>query len=274
MHSGGAKAVLALDHPVEGAEREGLLMRYGDLVESLAGAFGTGADLGTGAEGMAIVARRTQYVIGVDADGGSTDPGPFTARGVYEGMRSALLHLYGEASPRGRTVLVEGLGGVGLPLVESLRADGARLLLADLDEEKARTLARKLEADVVSLADVPSTECDVYAPCAVGATVNPDTVPLLRCKVVAGAANNQLLSDDDAVALHERGIVYAPDYIVNAGGAMGLTLLREGVSRDDTFARVATIGATVAEILAEAAAANQSPIAAAKRRAQRVLDEA
>lgn len=274
MATGGAKAVIALDHPVEGDEREGLLLRYGDLVDSLAGAFATGADLGTGAQAMEVIGRRTPYVIGVNPDGSSTDPGPYTARGVYVGILAALQTVFGEASPEGRKILVEGLGGVGLPLLRALHQEGARLLLADLDEEKAASLAHELGAEAVALADVPETECDVYAPCAVGATVNPDTVPRLKCRIVAGSANNQLLSDADAEALHERGILYVPDYIINAGGALALTLLREGRSSASSFERVGMIRETVAEILADATDANESPIHAARRHAVRVLAEA
>ncbi len=286
MEFGGGKAVIAPPGPLADGAREGLLLRYGDLVESLAGAFATGADLGTGPEAMAIIARRSRYVLGIDySDGSSTDPGPFTALGVFCGMEAAVEAVFGSRELRDRTVLVEGVGGVGVPLARRLAEGGARLLLADLDTAKAAALAAELNvpsrgmrgeltAEAVPLADVHTTACDVYAPCAVGATLNPDTVAKLRCRIVAGSANNQLLRDDDAESLHERGIVYAPDYVINAGGALALPLLRDGVSRDEAFERVAKIGETVAEILSDAAEAGETPLKAARRFAERALDRA
>jgi len=275
MEFGGGKAVIAPPAPLGDGAREGLLLRYGDLVESLAGAFATGADLGTGPEAMAVVARRSRYVLGVDySDFSSTDPGPFTALGVYCGMQAALEAVFGSREVRGRRVLVEGVGGVGVPLARRLAEGGARLVLADLDAAKAAALAQEIGAQTVPLPDVYSTECDVYAPCAVGATLNPETVPRLRCRIVAGSANNQLLSDEDAESLHGRGVVYAPDYVINAGGALALPLMREGLTREEAFERVAGIGGTVAGILREAAEAGESPLHAARRFAERALGKA
>lgn len=268
---GGGKAVLAIPRPLADDEREGLLLRYGDLVESLGGAFTTGADLGAGPDAMAIVARRSRHVLGVDGDGTSTDPGPFTARGVFVGLVAALEHVFGSRDLAPRSVLVEGLGGVGLPLASSLAEGGARLLVADLDEAKAERFAGELGATVVPLAEVPATPCDVYAPCSVGATVNAETIPRLRCRLVAGSANNQLGTDADAGLLHARGIVYVPDWILNAGGAIALSTLKEGHDRDTAWARVDGIAAAVTEILEDASAHGDSTLAAAKRRVEREL---
>lgn len=268
---GGAKAVIAIPRPLAGDEKEGLLLRYGDLVESLHGAFVTGADLGAGPDAMAIVGRRSRYVLGVDGNGTTVDPGPFTARGVFVGLRAGVASVFGNGSLKDRSVLVEGLGDVGLPLARSLADGGARLLVADLDQAKVERLAGELGATVVPLADVPSTECDVYAPCAVGATVNAETVPRFRCRLVAGSANNQLARDADADLLHERGIVYVPDYIVNAGGAIALSGMREGLDRASVLPRVDSIATKVTEILREASARGESPLAAARRRAEQFL---
>ncbi len=268
---GGGKAVLATPRPLEGAEKEGLLERYGALVASLRGAFATGADLGTGPAEMAIVRRKTPNVFGAEADGSAIDPGPFTARGVLAGLRASVQHVFGSADVAGRRILVEGLGGVGIPLARSLADGGARLIFADLDTAKAEDLARQLGAKVVGVEEVPTTECDVYAPCAVGATLNRDTVPRLRCRIVAGSANNQLREDADAGRLHQRGIVYAPDYVINAGGAMALYRMSRGEDRDAAFERVATLGDTVADILQQAAETSESPLVAARRRVDRIL---
>jgi leucine dehydrogenase len=269
---GGGKAVLAIPRPLEPGEKEGLLERYGELVESLRGSFFTGPDLGAGPDAMNVIARKTRNIFGIDPVGGaSLDPGPFTARGVHAGLRAALEHVFGSPDPAGRSILIEGLGDVGDPLARRLADAGARLLLADLDGAKAENLARELEADVVALAAVPETPCDVYAPCAVGATVNADTIPRFRCRIVAGSANNQLGKDADAGRLHERGIVYVPDYIGNAGGAIAFLLLHEGADRETIDAKVAAIEESVADILREAAERNESPLAAARRRVEKML---
>lgn len=271
---GGGKAVLAVPTPLEGSDREGLLLRYGAFLESLAGAFGTGADLGAGPQEMAVVARRTRYVLGIDADGSARDPGPFTARGVLVGLRAALAAVFGSDEVAGRTVLIEGVGDVGEPLARELAAGGARLLLADLDQAKAERLARRLGGATVAPAEVASTACDVYAPCAVGATLNRETIPRLACRIVAGSANNQLQEDADAERLHRRGILYAPDYVINAGGAMAFSLLHEGLSDDAAlFARVEGIGDALGDILRQAREDGTSPLAAARRRVDRMLAE-
>ncbi len=270
---GGAKAVLALPGPLDEGAREGLLLRYGAFIESLSGAFGTGADLGTGPEAMAIVARRTRYVLGIDPDGSPRDPGPFTARGVFVGLRAALGEVFGSDQLGGRTILIEGVGDVGEPLARALADAGARLLLADLDGAKAEHLARQLGA-TVAVGEVPSTACDVYAPCAVGATVNRETVPLLACRIVAGSANNQLQEEGDAERLHRRGILYAPDYVINAGGAWAFHLMHDGLTDDAAiFERVDGIGGALHDIFSEARQSGASPLVAARRRVDRILAE-
>jgi len=276
LRQGGGKAVLALSEPLPEGEREPLWERYGKLVESLDGAFLTGADLGMSADAMAVVARRTEHVLGIDyRDGSSRDPGPFTARGVLKGLEAALGQVFDSTDVAGRRVVVEGLGGVGEPLARSLAAGGAHLLLSDLDAEKARSLAAELGSEVVPLSDVPTTACDVYAPCAVGATLNPQTIPRLACRIVAGSANNQLLTTEDAASLAGRGIVYVPDYIINAGGAMAFMLMHQGMEDEaEIYRQVDGIGTTVTEILKEAASAGSSPLEAARRRVERRLEEA
>jgi len=275
---GGAKAVLAVPRTLDAAEREGLLERYGELVESLRGSFFTGPDLGAGPDAMDVIARRTRNVFGLDPAGGDAlDPGPFTARGVQAAMHAALDHVFGSPDPAGRSVLIAGLGDVGDPLARGLADAGARLLLSDLDGAKAERLAGELgaktETRVIPLDAVPDTPCYVYAPCAVGATVNAETIPRFQCRVVAGSANNQLREDADATRLHERGIVYVPDYIGNAGGAIAFLLLHEGADRATVDERVAGIEDSVATILREAAEQSESPLAAARRRVEKMLAE-
>jgi len=274
---GGGKAVLAVPGPLAGEARRGLLHRYGQLVDSLQGAFATGEDLGTSPEDMTEIAARTRWVLGGHGgDGLLADPGPFTAHGVLCAMRAAAARAFGSDDLAGRRVLIQGVGDVGAPLARDLAAAGAELLLADRDAGRASALAAELGAREVAADEVYATPCDVFAPCAVGAVVNPDTVPRLACRVVAGSANNQLAGDADADALHRRGILYAPDYVANAGGAIAFGRLAEepATARDDLMQRVDRIRGILDEILAEAAERDESPLHAARRRVERRLQAA
>ncbi len=273
MEYGGGKAVLALPGTFENGARESLLRRYGRLVESLGGRFRTGEDMGTTPDDMQLLARETRFVHGFDRDTGEKlDPSPFTARGVWSSIRAACGEAFGSEGLAGRSVLVEGIGHVGWRLAELLRDSEARLLVSDIDQERCRRAAAELGAEVVAPERVIETPCDVYAPCAVGATLSRHTIPRLACRVVAGSANNQLAEPADAALLLERGIVYAPDYVVNGGGAMSFGLMSRG-ERDEQviYRQVETIGDTVRELLREAAERGESPVAAADRRVERVL---
>ena len=274
---GGAKAVLAVPGPLAGEARRALLHRYGNLVESLQGAFATGEDLGTTPADMREIGSRTRWVLGGHgADGDPADPGPFTAHGVVCAIRAAAARAFGSDELAGRRVLIQGVGDVGGPLARQLAAAGADLLLADRDADLVRRLAGELGAEVVAADAVYATRCDVFAPCAVGAVLNPDTVPRLACRAVAGSANNQLAREEDADALHERGILYAPDYVANAGGAIAFAHLGEEPTstRDDLMQRVGRIRAILDEVFVEAEDATESPLHATRRRVQRILADA
>ena len=219
---GGGKAVLLAPDPADPAhaaiDKQVLLRTYGRFVELLAGRFGTGPDLGTNARDMVEVARETRFVWALDtAAGGTGDSGPLTACGVLAGMRALLDEVDGSPELAGRRVLVQGLGGVGWPLAELLVAQGAQVIGVDLDPARAKDAAERLGID---LADDPDRaleqDCDLFSPNAVGGILNQDTILRLRCRVVAGAANNQLATPADGQRLHERGIVYAPDYVINS----------------------------------------------------------
>ena len=270
---GGGKSVLAVPRALQGEERRGLLLRFGELLNSLGGRYGTGADLGTNADDMRTIAEVTPYVIGVHGrDRGPMDPSPFTALGVFEGIRACVDHRFGSPDLSGRRIMVEGVGAVGEPLARHLVEAGASVVVADLDEDTARRVAGDVEGDVVPLPSVPSTPCDVYAPCAVGATLNASTIPRLQCGIVAGAANNQLDTPDDADRLHEHGILYAPDFVVNGGGAMAFTLIYQGEERAaELESRVRGIGPRLTEILNEATRSGVTPWKAAHTVAERVL---
>ncbi|MEX0691539.1 MAG: Glu/Leu/Phe/Val dehydrogenase dimerization domain-containing protein [Gemmatimonadales bacterium] len=270
---GGGKSVLAVPRPLEGAEREGLFERYGDILESLGGIYACGPDLGTTPDDMTVIGRRTKYVHGAARDGhGPLDPGPYTALGVFQGIKAALRHRFGSDTISGRTVLVQGAGDVGYPLGVMLKEAGATVLVSDADAGRAERLAKATGGRVVPNDKTYTTECDVYAPCAVGATLNADTIPLLRCAIVAGSANNQLATDADAARLHERGILYAPDYVINAGGANAIPLLGAGShTPEQVREQIRRYDAVLTEIFAEAKARNVSPLEGAKARAERIL---
>jgi leucine dehydrogenase len=216
---GGGKSVLAVPRRLEGREREALFRRFGRLIDSLKGAYACGPDLGTTPEDMAVIARETRYVHGGTRQGETADPGPYTALGVWAGMRSAVRQVFGENQLADRSVLIEGVGDVGIPLARLLQESGARILVSDIDGERATAVAAEVGADVVAAERVYETACDVYAPCAVGATLNAGTVPVLQCRIVAGSANNQLAEPEDAERLHARGILYAPDYVMFGGSS-------------------------------------------------------
>jgi leucine dehydrogenase len=267
---GGGKGVIALTRALEPDVRDRLLERYGELVETLAGVFTTGADLGVGPDLVKVIGRETTHVLGTRAAG---DPGPWTALSVFTAIEATVEELFGSAELEGRTVLVQGTGDVGVPLSKRLWDAGAKLKVADTDAERARGIAEELGAEAVDAGAVYEEPCDVFAPCAVGGILNRNTISKLACKAVAGAANNQLEVREDADRLHERGILFAPDFISNAGGAIalcGLDCLR--MTDDYVVAKVLSIRETLRSIFKEARLNSESPLCAAERLAQRVLE--
>jgi len=270
---GGGKTVLAIPRPLDDDERRGLMLRFGALLNSLGGRYGTGADLGTTTRDMQTIAEVSEYVIGVHGRSeGPMDPSPFTALGVFAGIRAAVEHRFDSADLSGRSVLVQGVGAVGAPLAGHLADAGARVLVSDADAAAADRVARACSGSVIAPGHVYSTECDVYAPCAVGATLNTRTIPELRCSIVAGAANNQLETREDAERLSERGILYAPDYVINGGGAMAFTLIYQGLEPISAVEnRVLSIGSHLKRIFEESARTACSPLEAARSQAERTL---
>jgi leucine dehydrogenase len=267
---GGGKGVIALSRPLSPAERERLLESYGDLVESLRGGFSTGADLGVGPELVRVIGRRTRYVFGLRDAG---DPGPWTALGVFTGMQAAARQAFGEPELAGRSVLIQGLGDVGLPLCELLVEAGATLKVTDVNVPLVEEAARRFHADVVDADAVYSETCDIFAPCALGAVLNEETIPKLRCRLVAGSANNQLRCDEDAERLQDLGILYCPDFIANAGGAIALCGIEAmGMGQGAIRNKVLSIGETLSRIFSDASRCGESPLRAAQRHVQRVLD--
>jgi leucine dehydrogenase len=271
---GGAKAVLAVPSLPEGDERRRLLLRYGELAASLGNNFQTGPDVNTTIADMDVIAERHAHVFCRSKDrGGSGDPGPYTARGVFHGIRASAGHAFGSPTLEGRSVLVQGVGDVGARLAEQLAEAGARVLVSDIDTDRADALAARIGAEVVPAENAIGADCDVYAPCALGGTLNVETIPQLRCRVVAGCANNQLAEPEDAARLAEAGILYAPDYVINAGGvihAWGVESL--GWDAQTVEARLAGIGDSLTDIYERAASAVITTEAAAEELARSRLD--
>ena len=269
---GGGKSVLAVPGPVRGEARKRLFSHFGRLLNALNGAYGVGEDLGTTRADMSFLATVTPHVAGAGEGGQPPDPSPFTAVGVHAGIVASVEHMYGTDSLAGRSVLVEGVGQVGRPLAVLLARSGAAVMTSDLNPDRARAVAAECGGTVIDPGDVHDTECDVYAPCAVGATLSATTIPGLRCKIVAGAANNQLETPDDADRLHRRGILYAPDYVINGGGAMAFGLMEKGISdTEELKIGVTRIRASLDGIFREADAAGASPVTAAHRIARKAL---
>jgi leucine dehydrogenase len=270
---GGGDAVLAAPGPIDGAARESLMLRLGELVDSLGGTYGTGVDLGTTPADMDIVARRTRRVFGrTPENGGAGDPGPYTALGVFAAIRTAGLAVFGTSDLAGRTVLVQGVGAVGAPLARHLARAGARVLVTDALPGRAQQVANAIGAVVVPPEETYDVPCDIFAPCAIGGVLNARSIPRLRCRIVAGGANNQLEEEADAARLLEAGILYAPDFVINAGGAIAygtIEMLRWTPAQAE--ARIGQIGETLAEILEAAEREGETTLAQAKRRAQQAL---
>lgn len=250
LPTGGGKAVLAVPELPTGAARRRVLLRYGRLIDTLQGSYRTGPDMNTNADDMDVLNEATRHAFGRSpANGGSGSSAPDTAVGVWHGIKASCAHAFGSADLAGRSVLVQGAGGVGGALVELLVADGAKVLVADVSADRVRELERRHGIEPVDPADVVGAGCDVYAPCATGAVLTAESIPALRCAVVAGAANNQLGEPGDAERLRAAGILYAPDFVINSGGALhliGTEML--GWDAATLAARVAGIGGTLTEI--------------------------
>ncbi len=231
LNLGGAKAVIVGDSKKDKSEE--LLRAFGRAVDSLGGLYITAEDVGTRMQDMEMILSETRWVTGVsEAHGGSGDPSPVTAYGVLQGLKAAVEWKFKSADLSGRKVAIQGLGNVGRYLAENLIREGAEVVGCDVDSD-AIEKARQLGVKIVEPDEIIGVECDVFSPCALGATLNPDTIPKLNCATVAGGANNQLADEDrDGKAITERGILYAPDYVINAGGLINVYNELNGYNRE------------------------------------------
>jgi len=213
---GGGKGVIIADSHTE--KTEALVRAYGRFVDTLGGRYLTTTDVGSTGRDMEYVKQETDYVVGLPTtSGGSGDTSIMTGLGVYMGMKTCAKEAWGQESLTGKTVAMQGFGKVGTHIAHHLMKEDARLVVTDVFDE-ALDRARDMSLTVVKPEDIYGVDCDIFTPCALGGVINPDTIPQLKCKVVAGGANNQLLTDGDGETLHRLGIVYGPDYILNSGG--------------------------------------------------------
>jgi leucine dehydrogenase len=222
LNLGGGKAVILGDSKKD--KSEALFRSFGRFVESLGGLYITAEDVGTDMEDMELILSETRWVTGVSpGHGGSGDPSPVTAYGVVQGIKAALREKGGEPDLEGKSVAIQGLGSVGYYLASYLKDEGAKIIGCDIDDESVDRAASELGVEIVDPDEILEVDCDVLAPCALGAILNEDSIPKLRCSIVAGAANNQLAREKvDGKELHGRGILYAPDFVINAGGLINV----------------------------------------------------
>jgi len=272
---GGGKGVIMLrDGPPQGRARRDVLLDFGETVDAVNGAYITAEDVGTSSRDMTVIAEATKHVSGLaQSRGGSGDPSPYTALGVQAAVLASCERAFGDTSLNGRTVAVVGLGSVGLRLAKLVARRGAKLVVSDIDQRK-RAEADKLGARWLAPDKALTAEVDVLAPCALGGVLNEDTVPRLQAPVIAGAANNQLAEDSVADRLAQRGILWAPDFVANAGGIINISVELEGPGYDAKVARrrVQEIGDTLRAIY-DAAAGGITPLTAAMELArQRLAD--
>ncbi|MEE8545110.1 MAG: Glu/Leu/Phe/Val dehydrogenase dimerization domain-containing protein [Alphaproteobacteria bacterium] len=267
---GGGKTVIIGDPRRD--KSEALLLALGRCVDSLGGRYIVGEDVGITVDDMTVINRETPHVVGLKGVSGDTSPP--TAYGVYLGIRAAVARRLGRDDLEGVRVAVQGVGSVGLDLCRRLSADGAKLAVADLDAAACARARDELGATVVGVDEIYDLEVDVFAPCALGAVINDDTVPRLRAAIVAGAANNQLAEDRHGVALAERGILYAPDYVINAGGAHNASRERGSYDRDEAYRAIEGIPEILIEIFTRAEREGVPTSVAADRMArERIAEE-
>ncbi|MBT9529051.1 MAG: Glu/Leu/Phe/Val dehydrogenase, partial [Pseudomonas sp.] len=260
---GGGKAVIL--RPAHVPNRGALFEAFGRFIETLNGRYITAVDSGTKSEDMDCIAQYTQHVTSTRSAG---DPSPHTAMGVFAGIRASAMARLGSDDLQGLRIAVQGLGQVGYALAEQLAAAGAELLVSDLDPGRVLLAVEQLGAQAVRHEELAATPCDIFVPCGLGGVLDQATVAHLHCAVVAGAANNQLASPEVAELLEARGILYAPDYVINSGGLIYVALQHQGAELPAITAHLSRIGQRLTAIYAQAQAQNRSPARVAAQQAE------
>jgi leucine dehydrogenase len=267
LPAGGGKAVILAD--AARTKTQDMLDTFARAVESLGGRYVTAQDVGMSEADMVSLSNHTRHVAGLPGQGG--DPGPYTARGVYLGVKAAAKHALGADSMAGVHVAVQGVGSVGGGLAHYLAADGATLTLADVDSERATILAAELGATCVGVDEIMTVEADIFSPNALGAILTADSVATLRVKAVAGGANNQLATGTEGRMLADRDILYAPDYVINAGGIINVLRHIDGADDSVINARIDSIPARLDAVWQESTASGSTPAEVADRMAKALI---
>ncbi|MGD7045534.1 branched-chain amino acid dehydrogenase [Jeotgalibacillus proteolyticus] len=247
LNLGGGKTVIIGD-PLKDKNEE-MFRAFGRYIQGLAGRYITAEDVGTTVMDMDLIHEETDYVTGISpAFGSSGNPSPVTAYGVYRGIKAAAMEAFGDDSLEGKTIAVQGVGNVAFTLCRHLHEEGAKLIVTDINKTAVMRAVEEFGAKAVEPNEIYGVECDIFTPCALGAVINDDTLEVLKAKVVAGAANNQLKETRHGDILHERGIVYAPDYVINAGGVINVADELYGYNRERAMKNVEKIYDNVAKV--------------------------
>lgn len=252
LKMGGGKAVIIGNSRTQ--KTEALLRRFAQFVETLGGEYFAAEDVGISLDDVGIMMQETNHVAGIP--GKSGDPSPFTALGIAEGIKAAVKNKLGRTDLEGTKISVQGVGGVGMYLCQHLHAAGAQIFAADINHESLTRAADEYGATIVPTDDIYIQDVDVYAPCALGATINDATIKLITAPIIAGGANNQLARDRHGDMLHEKGVLYAPDYVINAGGIINISFEHDYCA-DSATAKVKKIGETLEEVFARSEAENK-----------------
>jgi len=273
LNLGGGKAVIIGDSRKD--KTDALMQKFGEYVNSLSGRYITAEDVGINTHDMEMVKSKTDHVTGIPVEmGGSGDPSPVTAYGVFMGMKAAAEYKFGSSDLGGKRVMVQGIGHVGETLVKHLTEAGATVLINDIHRDRMEEVANQYGAQIHD-GDVFSAEYDIYAPCALGATVNPDSIQKLSAQVIAGAANNQLADEwRDGETLKQKGILYAPDFLINAGGLINVYSEIVKYDRAEALRRTENIYHTTLQIFRTAELENITPHQAALKIAQERIEQA
>jgi leucine dehydrogenase len=249
LNLGGGKTVIIGDPRKDKSEE--LFRAFGRYIQGLNGRYITAEDVGTTVADMDLIHEETDYVTGISpAFGSSGNPSPVTAYGVYVGMKAAAKEAFGSDALEGKVVAIQGVGNVAYTLCQYLHKEGAQLIVTDINKEAVQRAVEDFGARAVDPNEIYSVECDIYAPCALGATINDDTIPQLKAKVIAGSANNQLKDTRHGDIIHEMGIVYAPDYVINAGGVINVADELYGYNHERAMKKVDQIYASIEKVIA------------------------
>lgn len=267
LPAGGGKAVILADS--DKRKTPEMLAAFAKAIDGLGGRYITAQDVGISEEDVVAISRDTSFVAGLPGRGG--DPGPYTARGVYLGVKAAARRALGTHDMRGVRVAIQGVGSVGGGLARHLASEGAELILADINRDYVEGLAKELGAATADVSDILAAECDIFSPNALGAILTEQSIGSLKAKVVAGGANNQLAKGHEGALLQERGILYAPDYVINAGGIISVLREIDGSDDDATNAKIDKIPARLEDIWQEADASGASPDIVADRMARALI---